>query len=123
MIKTQIPEEGVEGRGTERWRGTCPLVLKNAKTLRCSRSSIPFVCRKRDGDTIIPDNPYKLARSLLIKFIELIRAFLHNIAVSAIDLKLFERQSKSPCPPQEFYSPIHWEIRFQQNLEIDFAME
>lgn len=31
------------------------------------------LCRERDRDTIAPDNPYKLARSFLIKFIELIR--------------------------------------------------
>lgn len=59
-------------RGRER-TNVSTRVLKNAKTSRCSYFSIPFGCRERDRDTIVPDNPYKLARSLLIKFIELIR--------------------------------------------------
>lgn len=65
-------EEEVRGRGRER-TNVSTRVLKNAKTSRCSYFSIPFGCRERDRDTIVPDNPYKLARSLLIKFIELIR--------------------------------------------------
>lgn len=83
--KDTNPRGGQEKKGAEVGRGTCPLVLKNARTLRCSYFSIPFGCRKRDRDTTIPDNPCKLARSFLIKFIELMRDLFHDIAASTLD--------------------------------------
>lgn len=48
----------------------------------------PLRLSERERDAVVADNPYKLALSFLIKFIELIRALLRDIASSALDHRL-----------------------------------